>query len=94
MQMQTISTTRLDNNIVVYRDRVIIPRKVAVTYTDEATGNSKTNVVYTATIFDDEDPQDGFHASLEEFKTLEGTLRIAKLTIDLSIERFKEWCDG
>lgn len=88
--MKTISTTRIDDSITVYKNHIIIPRKVATTYSEE-NGASETEICYTASILDDENPNDGLHRSMECFKTLEGTLKIAKLEIDLYIAKFGEY---
>lgn len=90
--MKTVQTTRLDNSIIVYRDRIIVPRKVLTTYSEE-NGASKTDVSFTASAFDDDDEtrDEGLVLEIGEFKSLEGAIRIAKLTIDLDIERYLEW---
>jgi hypothetical protein len=88
--MKTISTTRIDDRITIYRDRIIVPRKVATTYS-ESDGASKTDISYTASIFDDENRDESVALEIDECKTLDGAIRIAKLTIDLDIEKFREW---
>lgn len=87
---KTISTTRLDSSIFVYRDRIVVPRKNAITWANED-GSSKTDIAYSASIFDDENRDEGSVQEVDECKSLDGLIRIAKLEIDLSVERYREW---
>lgn len=88
--MRTIQTTRIDDSIIVYRDRIIVPRKVLTTYSEE-NGASKTYVAYSASVYDDETRDESVAQEIDEVKSLDGVIRIAKLTIDLDIERYLEW---
>lgn len=87
---KTVLITRLDSSIFIYRDRIVVPRKNAITWANED-GSSKTDIAYTASIFDDENRDECGVQEVDECKTLEGLIRIAKLEIDLSIERYREW---
>lgn len=87
---KTVSTTRLDSSIFCYRDHIVVPRKVSVTWENED-GSGKTDVAYSCTVFDDIHRDESVALEIGEFKSFEGAIRIAKLTIDLDIEKFQEW---
>ena len=81
----------MDDSIQVYKHHIIVPRKVVTTYRDHS-GYEKTLDAYTATMINDHPIESDMVWSLDEnFRTFEGTMTIAKFSIDLHIAKLEQF---